>query len=176
MTIMCKRTFHSLLFCISPDLPYLCNIKMLDIKRLLVWLGRIHRCRGFGVQSPWAYAMVRYVINEHWPYYAYEPLRRAYPQVGGVGRKLLELCLRLANRVQPAAAFTLGVDGEMYVAYIKAGCRRAAFFAYDDAEGLKELMKRLVSGDGSFLSPVPQPEPAGTTTHTWAELFDRLLR
>ena len=57
-----------------------------------------------------------------------------------------------------------------------AGCRRAAFFAYDDAEGLKELMKRLVSGDGSFLSPVPQPEPAGTTTHTWAELFDRLLR
>lgn len=97
---------------------------MTRIRRILVWLGRIHRCRGFGVQSPWAYDMVRYVINEHWPYYAYGPLRREYPQTGGVGRKLLELCLRLANRVQPAAALLHGVDAAMFGAYIQAGCRR----------------------------------------------------
>ena len=119
----------------------------MGMRRILVWLGRIHRCRGFGVQSPWAYAMVRYVINEHWPYYAYKPLRRAYPQVGGVGRKLLELCLRLANRVQPAAAFTFGVDGEMYGAYIKAGCRRAELFA-----GAGECMAR--AGGGRVLAVI----------------------
>ena len=37
-----------------------------------VWLRRIHRSGGFGIQSPKDYAFVRYVVNEHWPYYAYD--------------------------------------------------------------------------------------------------------
>ena len=80
----------------------------MGLKRILVWLWRIRRCRGFGVQSPWAYGMVRYVINEHWPYYAYEPLRRTFPGVDAVTRRLCELCLRLANRVRPSAALLHG--------------------------------------------------------------------
>ena len=47
---------------------------MNQLKRYLVWLGRIHRCGGFGIQSPTDYSFVRYVINEHWPYYAYDSL------------------------------------------------------------------------------------------------------
>ena len=47
---------------------------MLFIRRWLVWLSRIHRVWGFGIQSPTDYAFVRYVVNEHWPYYAYEEL------------------------------------------------------------------------------------------------------
>ena len=43
---------------------------MTRLKQWLVWLSRIHRCRGFGIQSPTDYAFVRYVVNEHWPYYA----------------------------------------------------------------------------------------------------------
>ena len=35
------------------------------------WLCRCKYCRGFGVQSPSAYSFIRYVINEHYPYYAY---------------------------------------------------------------------------------------------------------
>ena len=38
---------------------------------LWVWLRRIGNCRGFGIQSPADYAFVRYVVNEHWPYYQY---------------------------------------------------------------------------------------------------------
>ena len=55
------------------------------VKRLCVWLMRIGYCRGFGIQSPSAYAFVRYVINEHYPYYAYSwisfhPTTNAYEQ------------------------------------------------------------------------------------------------
>ena len=39
------------------------------IKRSIVWLRRIRYSRGFGVHSPWAYKFIRYVINEHYPYY-----------------------------------------------------------------------------------------------------------
>ena len=99
---------------------------MMGLKRILVWLWRIRRCRGFGVQSPWAYGMVRYVINEHWPYYAYEPLRRTFPGVDAVTRRLCELCLRLANRVRPSAALLHGVDGRMFGSYVMAGCRCTA--------------------------------------------------
>ena len=39
------------------------------VQRYLHWLRRIKYCRGFGVQSPSAYRFIRYVINEHYPYY-----------------------------------------------------------------------------------------------------------
>jgi len=38
----------------------------------------IHR-RGFGVQSPWAYELIRDVLFERLPYYAYEELKLATP-------------------------------------------------------------------------------------------------
>ncbi len=44
------------------------------IKRFIVWLRRVRYSRGFGVQSPWAYRFIRYVVNEHYPYYKYEHL------------------------------------------------------------------------------------------------------
>ena len=100
---------------------------MLNVKRMLVWLSRIHRCRGFGVQSPWAYRMVRYVINEHYPYYAYEDLRAAYPHMDADTRRLCELSLRLANSVRPAWAAVDDACGEEFRAYIKAGCRSVSF-------------------------------------------------
>lgn len=71
------------------------------IKHIAVWLGRIAYCRGFGIQSPSAYAFVRYVINEHYPYYAYAPLAKAFPSTGFIDRKLMKLCMRVANHLQP---------------------------------------------------------------------------
>lgn len=106
-------------------------------KRMFVWLGRIGHSRGFGVQSPWAYRMVRYVINEHYPYYAYEALALSYPGLGVVDRKLCELGLRLANSVQPSLIVNFDDAGGAYGAYFGAGCRKA----------------RIVSV-GSDLSPV----------------------
>lgn len=96
------------------------------IKRTLVWFARIGCCRGFGIQSPWAYSLVRYVINEHFPYYAYEQLRAAFPGSDAVRRKVDEFLLRLANFVQPSAVVTVTGDMRRFEsskAYLQAGCR-----------------------------------------------------
>lgn len=95
------------------------------LKRTLVWMGRIGRCRGFGVQSPWAYSMVRYVINERYPYYAYEPLAAKFAGQSHIKRKLGELYLRLANSVQPATVVDFCGEDDAFWAYISAGCRKA---------------------------------------------------
>ncbi|MBQ9187386.1 MAG: hypothetical protein IJ144_06150 [Prevotella sp.] len=84
--------------------------------RWLVWLSRIHHCRGFGIQSPTDYAFVRYVVNEHWPYYAYETLHEDDWLRGKLGR----LYLRLANWRQPRQ-----IVADQYERYWTAGCRTA---------------------------------------------------
>ena len=84
-------------------------------KSWLIWLSRIHRSRGFGIQSPADYAFVRYVINEHWPYYAYSLL----PKDDWLTRKLGRLYFRLANWRQPLQILT-----DDYQEYWQAGCQR----------------------------------------------------
>ena len=88
------------------------------LKRSLVWLSRIHHCRGFGIQSPVDYAFVRYVINEHWPYYSYALL----PDDGWLTRKLGRLYFRLSNWRQPKV-----MQSDSYQRYWQAGCRKTVF-------------------------------------------------
>ena len=71
---------------------------MKKVKYWLVWLSRIHRCWGFGIQSPTDYAFVRYVVNEHWPYYAYS----RFEEKDWLSLKLGQLYFRLANWRQPS--------------------------------------------------------------------------
>lgn len=105
------------------------------LKQLFVWLRRICYSRGFGIQSPTDYWLVRYVINEHWPYYQYDSL--------GAGddwlrRKLGRLYFRLANWRQPQV-----ITSDDYREYLQAGCRRAVF-----GEGA-ELVVMPLDGDWS---------------------------
>lgn len=89
------------------------------LKVFFVWLVRIWHCRGFGIQSPADYWLVRYVINEHWPYYQYAELGR---DDGWLDRKLGLLYFRLANWRQPTVIASDGYQG-----YMQAGCRKASF-------------------------------------------------
>lgn len=91
---------------------------MNQIKRWLIWLSRIHRCRGFGIQSPSDYAFVRYVVNEHWPYYAYDEL----PSGDWLTKKLGQLYFRLANWRQPDRMPT-----DSWKEWWQAGCRKTHF-------------------------------------------------
>jgi len=94
---------------------------MLTMNRLLqacVWLSRIGHCRGFGIQSPTDYRFERYVINESWPYYAYQELGQNDDRMR---RKLGRLYFRLVNERQPATI----VDWLGYRDYLEAGCRKA---------------------------------------------------
>ena len=61
------------------------------------WLRRCGCSRGFGVQSPSAYAFIRYVINEHYPYYAYQELQERLSWFDKRGHQTGRLLLRLAN-------------------------------------------------------------------------------
>ena len=86
------------------------------LKRWLVWLSRIHKCQGFGIQSPTDFDFVRSVVNEHGLYYAYDELQAD----NWLQRKLGELYLRVANWRQPATILT-----NDYQSWFKAGCRSA---------------------------------------------------
>ena len=76
-------------------------------------------CRGFGIQSPTDYWMVRYVINEHWPYYPYATIGQGDDWLR---KKKGRLYFRLANWRQPRV-----ITSRDYREYLQAGCRKAAF-------------------------------------------------
>ena len=116
---------------------------MNQLKRCLVWLSRIHRCRGFGIQSPTDYSFVRYVVNEHWPYYAYEQFR----DDDWLTRKLGYLYFRLANYVQPQIMLA-----DRYQRYWHAGCKKTDFapninkveLARIDINDFERVMKKVL--------------------------------
>ena len=105
------------------------------MKGWLVWLGRLHRCRGFGIQSPTDYGFVRYVINEHWPYYAYQRLHGE----DWLTRKLGRLYFRLANWRQPTT-----MCPDRYMAWWKAGCGKVRF---EEHPGRLELVRVDITDD-----------------------------
>ena len=118
------------------------------LTHILVWLSRITHCRGFGVQSPTDYAFVRYVINEHWPYYQYDEVGQG---ADWVTRRLGRLYFRLANWRQPATA----VAPACYQPFVKAGCRKvqwasateeADFIIAQTTEDLEYLLPQCKAG------------------------------
>ena len=88
-----------------------------QLKAAVVWLRRIGHCRGFGIQSPSDYWLVRYVINEHWPYYQYATLGH---DDDWLTRKLGRLFFRIANWRQPSV-----IESNAYREYFQAGCQKA---------------------------------------------------
>ena len=95
---------------------------MLDrVKTFWIWINRYSRSRGFGVQSPSAYSFIRFVINEHDPYYAYSELEIQLVMLTRLEHKLGRLFLRLANYWQPMSYCS---TTHQYAAYIHAGCRQ----------------------------------------------------
>ena len=90
---------------------------MMRLKYMFIWLSRLNHCRGFGIQSPTDYWFVRYVINEHWPYYRYSELGKGDKWLT---RKLGRLYFRRANWRQPKTYLCNG-----YQTYLQAGCGTA---------------------------------------------------
>lgn len=99
------------------------------IHQAWVWLTRIGHCRGFGIHSPNDYKFVRFVVNEHSPYYAYEELGEGE---SWLRKKLGRLYMRLANELQPKII----VDHVGVADYLKAGCRKANIVEESDTVDL----------------------------------------
>lgn len=96
---------------------------MNPIKRYIIWLRRMSHSRGFGVQSPSAYRFIRYVISEHYPYYAYADLRKKYPGLDWLTRRRMELYFRLANFCRAELLLDYSADSSLLSDYVAHGCR-----------------------------------------------------
>lgn len=173
-----------------------------SIFRACVWLSRIGYCRGFGIQSPWAYSFVRYVVNEHYPYYKYKEVAEYFNGINVLQRKMGEFYLRLANFAQPSniVSFYCSDDKVKYSeAYFSAGCKRCRFnsyandefwdvFANRDADdgpyivqinGLyveKEMLSELVDilHDGDFIV-IERADSGKKTVRLCEDVYDNLL-
>lgn len=97
-------------------------------QRIFVWFKRCTHSRGFGVQSPNDYRFVRYVINEHYPYYAYSELKKTNPEYGWLYHKLGRLYFRIANHCQPKTVINLLSEADLYDQYIRRGCLKARIY------------------------------------------------
>lgn len=90
-----------------------------------VFLKRINRCRGFGIQSPSDFAFVNEVIYQRMPFYAYEELDREFPDVSWFERKICRTLFRISNYAQPKK-FVMAADADTMVErYVRFGCRMA---------------------------------------------------
>lgn len=107
---------------LRPPLP---SVGIGRLHRAWIWLRRISCCRGFGVQSPSAYRFIRYVVNEHYPYYAYHDLQKIHPHLRGADLKLLRLYFRLANHCQADTFVDAGgVAPRALPDFVACGCRK----------------------------------------------------
>ena len=119
------------------------------IRRFIVWLRRARYSRGFGVQSPWAYRFIRYVVNEHYPYYKYEQLDE---QVYGIDKRTRKLCkfyFRLANYQQPHTFVDCYPVSSCYKNYVNAGCQKAQYYKVTK-ETTEEEILQIFSNAGEY--------------------------
>ena len=112
---------------------------MRRVKRAIVWLSRIRYCRGFGIQSPNDYRFVRYVVNEHYPYYAYADLARKVAGIDADERRLCMLYLRMANDIQPRYYIDVMPSDDSSAQYVRAGCRQTKMVVCTSMNHLDEL-------------------------------------
>ena len=115
------------------------------VNQWLVWLRRMKYSRGFGIQSPWAYRFVRYVINEHYPYYAYEEMRDMLDSLGSVRSKLCRLFFRIANYRQPDLIIDYMSPNIAYDALMQRGCKKSSIYHFDESTTQDEL-ETVLSG------------------------------
>lgn len=121
------------------------------VNKILVWLRRSKYSRGFGVQSPWAYQFIRYVINEHYPYYGYAQLKKDIPDISSRERKMAKLYFRIANYRQADVVLSFKSESNAYDQYIKAASHKTAVKHIDSAgqlysETIEMLMLSTASG------------------------------
>ncbi len=118
------------------------------IARWLVWLSRMHRCQGFGVQSPSDFRFVREVINSRVQHPEYAHLARELPGTKGRERRLCRLYFRLAARFQPETVVDYGEnDRSPSTVYMAKGCAQARISGSFDGTERADLMRIALCGD-----------------------------
>lgn len=105
------------------------------LRRGLRWLRRIGHCKGFGIQSPFAFNLVTRVVYEKGEFYAYGPLSHTVDTAAaGLRLRDARLLLRLANDHQPRTVVAVGRHAQAALRYLEAGKPSAAAHLFTDYE------------------------------------------
>ncbi len=101
-----------------------------------------HR-KGFGVHSPFAFAIITEVIEEKLPYYAYRTMQPLYGKQSPVSYKVATLLLRLANRFKCRTCAELCCDGGYSMLPLMLADSRTRISTIAPAPMQKEVAARL---------------------------------
>ncbi len=119
---------------------------------LMLW-----RSKGFGIHSPFAYALIREVLAERGEYYAYERLRGLSP----ADFRFASLIHRLVCRFSPDAVFVAGCDdvvgqaismADSRVEFVADPCRARMVILGDEASGVFDKVAAMVKSIGPSLT------------------------
>jgi hypothetical protein len=129
-------------------------------KRFVIRISRWRHSKGFGVQSPWAYRFIRYVVRERYPYYSYDDFSDYLNGMSCEKRSRFKLYFRIANYLQPSTIVDLNPQSDLYFKFFHAGCSTSNYVVLRDAKQCNELqnidlLRISLSGDyRSFLNSV----------------------
>lgn len=116
---------------------------MYSIMRTFVWLRRWRHFRGFGVQSPWVYRFIRYVVNECYPYYSYDELACRWKNTSRKERKLGMLYFRLSNYMQSPFVIDYSTNCRQFADYVRSGCNKTEVFEIPQCSTSVEICSAL---------------------------------
>jgi len=104
---------------------------------LAVWLKRFRKRKGYGVHSPAAFYLIRFVFFEKAAYYDYERLmtvvRKAREHFDKYVEhlRLYKLLFRLVNNAQPTSIIEVGRVIGLTTAYLAAPCKKVPVISID---------------------------------------------
>ena len=128
-------------------------------------VARLRHRAGFGVHSPWAFRLIRDVIGEELPYYAYDDLQREHPIGDKRTLRFCRLYLRLSNFMQAAEAVDYASPTPAYGLYISAGCRKTRLLSADGTQkGAAEAASAVATATLTRLSAAG---PYATVAASW---------
>lgn len=102
-------------------------------QRILRWVVRFRKRKGYGVHSPFAFNLIRGVVYENGIFYAYKDLEHTFRQNQKQGIKQwrlkdYKLLFRLANFQQANVGWMVGrSDDQMLRQALSKGCRHTAY-------------------------------------------------
>lgn len=121
---------------------------MNPIKTIWVWVCRFRKRKGYGVHSPSAYHLIRFVINEKDSYYTYQDLKGQRKKCKVLPEKVDKLLFRLANYMQPQTLIQVGDEYPLSLKYMASGCAKATTNLLKADEPFEEKIKAALNGKG----------------------------
>lgn len=122
------------------------NVHFLSRLRYLpVWLSRAGHCKGFGIQSPWAFNFVCKVVYGRVDDGVRAGLLRPFPRAPFVHEKLGLLYLRLASSLRPTYYYSNSALGSLADAAVGQGCRETLPVALPDSSAASSDLAKPLS-------------------------------